>query len=107
MIVSPIFDSGLCIVGMVSSSWGDHARAASRFVAFDGKTGEVVWWAETPNLIRGIVERDSLACLGIDAEICQRPDHSDNDEPVHAEMQDFVSRAASPFLRRGAGSFIR
>ena len=52
-IVSPIFDSGLCIVGMVSGSWGDHARAASRFVAFDGKTGEVVWWADTPNPIRG------------------------------------------------------
>lgn len=52
-IVSPIFDSGLCIVGMVSSSWGDHARAATRYVAFDGKTGEVVWWADTPNPIKG------------------------------------------------------
>lgn len=52
-IVSPLFDSGLVIMGMVSSSWGDHARAASRFVAFDGKTGEVVWWTDTPNPIRG------------------------------------------------------
>ena len=52
-IVSPIFDSGLCIVGMVNSSWGDMARAASRFVAFDGKTGEVVWWADTPSPIKG------------------------------------------------------
>jgi len=41
---APIFDSGLVIVGMISSSWGDFARGANRFVAFDGKTGEVVWW---------------------------------------------------------------
>jgi outer membrane protein assembly factor BamB len=44
-IVSPIFDSGLVIVGMVNSSWGDQARGNNRFVAFDGKTGEVVWWS--------------------------------------------------------------
>jgi outer membrane protein assembly factor BamB len=43
-IPSPIFDSGLLIVGMISSSWGDFARGTNRFVAFDGKTGEVVWW---------------------------------------------------------------
>lgn len=43
---APIFDeeSGLLIVGMISSSWGDFARGTNRFVAFDGKTGEVVWW---------------------------------------------------------------
>jgi outer membrane protein assembly factor BamB len=52
-IVTPIFDSGFCIVGMVNSAWGDHARAASRFVAFDGKTGEIAWWADTPSPIRG------------------------------------------------------
>jgi len=53
-IVTPIFDSGLCIVGMVNSSWGDQARAANRFAAFDGKTGQLVWWADTaPNPIRG------------------------------------------------------
>ena len=31
---------------MVNSSWGDQARGGNRFVAFDGKTGQVVWWAE-------------------------------------------------------------
>ena len=51
--VSPIFDSGLCIVGFVNSSWGGQARPANRFVAFDGGTGEVVWWAETPYSISG------------------------------------------------------
>ena len=42
-VVSPIFDSGLVIVGMASSSWGDQARGLNRFIAFDGKTGKVVW----------------------------------------------------------------
>jgi outer membrane protein assembly factor BamB len=52
-IVSPIFDEGLVIVGMVNSSWGDHARGGNRFVAFDGGSGDIVWWAETPYPIRG------------------------------------------------------
>jgi outer membrane protein assembly factor BamB len=44
-IVSPTFDSGLVIVGIVNASWGDQARGAGRFVAFDAGTGEIVWWA--------------------------------------------------------------
>ena len=44
-IASPVFDSGLVIVGMVNGSWGDQARGHNRFVAFDGKTGEIVWWS--------------------------------------------------------------
>jgi outer membrane protein assembly factor BamB len=44
-IVSPIYDSGLVIVGVVNASWGDQARGNGRFVAFDAKTGEVVWWS--------------------------------------------------------------
>ena len=43
-IPGPVFDSGLVIVSMVCSPWGDFARGNNRFVAFDGKTGEVVWW---------------------------------------------------------------
>jgi outer membrane protein assembly factor BamB len=43
-IVSPIFDSGLVIMGMVNGSWGDQARGMNRFVAFDGRSGAVVWW---------------------------------------------------------------
>ncbi len=48
---APIFDeaTGLVIAPMVSSSWGDFARGANRFVAFDGKTGEVAWWNDTMN----------------------------------------------------------
>jgi outer membrane protein assembly factor BamB len=52
-IVTPVFDSGLCIVGMVNSSWGDLAKGANRFVALDGKSGQVAWWAEAPGAIKG------------------------------------------------------
>ncbi len=44
-IVTPIFDSGLVIVGMPNASWGDHARGLNRYVAFDGQTGQIVWWS--------------------------------------------------------------
>ena len=44
----PVFDSGLVIVGLAQGSWGNFARGANRFVAFDGATGKVVWWAEAP-----------------------------------------------------------
>ena len=44
-IASPIFDSGLVILGIVNGSWGDQARGSNRFLAVDGKTGEVVWWS--------------------------------------------------------------
>lgn len=52
-IVTPIFDSGYCIVGMVNSSWGDQAKGVNRFVALDGKNGEVAWWAESPVVLKG------------------------------------------------------
>ena len=44
----PIYDSGLVIVGMVNSSWGNYGIGGNRWVAFDSKTGKVVWWAEAP-----------------------------------------------------------
>ncbi|WP_439628139.1 outer membrane protein assembly factor BamB family protein [Gemmata sp.] len=53
-IVSPVFDSGLVIIGMVNGSWGDLARGLNRFVAFDAKTGEVVWWSTlSPDTLYG------------------------------------------------------
>jgi outer membrane protein assembly factor BamB len=45
-IVSPLFDSGLVICAIVNSSWGDMARGGNRFIAFDGKSGAVVWISE-------------------------------------------------------------
>jgi outer membrane protein assembly factor BamB len=46
-ITSPIIDGDLLIMSMVQASWGEFARGGVRFVAFDKKTGEVVWWAST------------------------------------------------------------
>lgn len=47
-VSSPLFDPecGLVVCGFLNSSWGDQGRGGSRFAAFDGKTGEVVWWRE-------------------------------------------------------------
>lgn len=50
-IVSPLCDSGLVILGLMNTSWGDFARPTNRFVAFDSKTGKVVWWADNTNTI--------------------------------------------------------
>jgi outer membrane protein assembly factor BamB len=46
----PLFDSGLVIVGLVNSSWGNQGVGGNRFFAFDGETGKMVWSAETPNI---------------------------------------------------------
>ena len=45
-IVSPTFDSGLVIVAIVNSSWGDMAKGSNRFLAFNGDTGAVEWIAD-------------------------------------------------------------
>ena len=45
-ITSPIVDEDLAILGMVNSSWGDQAKGANRYVAFNKRTGSVVWWSE-------------------------------------------------------------
>lgn len=52
-LASPICDGNLVIIGMVNAGWGDQARGANRYVAFDKKTGEVVWWTTFPGQIRG------------------------------------------------------
>lgn len=44
----PIFDSGLVIVGIINSSWGNHGIGTNRLYAFDGKTGEAQWIATVP-----------------------------------------------------------
>jgi outer membrane protein assembly factor BamB len=52
-ISNPIFDSGVVIAPIVSSGWGDQARGANRFIAFDGETGKVAWVGDTPYPISG------------------------------------------------------
>jgi hypothetical protein len=51
-VTSPIIDENLLIMGLVNSSWGELARGGNRFVAFDKKTGEVVWWSETGHQVK-------------------------------------------------------
>jgi outer membrane protein assembly factor BamB len=50
---SPIVDGDLVIMGMVNASWGDQARGGNRFVAFDKRNGNVVWWSQPSELLRG------------------------------------------------------
>jgi outer membrane protein assembly factor BamB len=41
--VSPIIDGDLVIASGVTFSWGSHSRGTHRFIAFDKRTGEIVW----------------------------------------------------------------
>ena len=41
--VSPIIDGDLVIGSGVTFSWGTHSRGTHRFIAFDKRTGEIVW----------------------------------------------------------------
>ena len=41
--VSPIIEDDMVIVSGITFSWGEHARGAHRFMAFDKKTGEAIW----------------------------------------------------------------
>lgn len=41
--VSPVVEGPLLIVSGITTGWGDQARAAHRFMAFDKKTGDYTW----------------------------------------------------------------
>jgi outer membrane protein assembly factor BamB len=43
-VVSPVVDGDLVIVGMLNADWGELTIGGNRFVAFDKRTGDVVWW---------------------------------------------------------------
>ncbi len=45
-VTSPTVHEDLVIVGMLNSSWGDHAKGNDRYFAFDKRTGAVVWISE-------------------------------------------------------------
>jgi outer membrane protein assembly factor BamB len=44
-ITSPIVDGDLVIISILNANWGDQARGGNRYVAFDKRTGKVVWWS--------------------------------------------------------------
>ena len=61
---SPIVDGDLVIISMLNSSWGEYARGGNRFVAFDKRTGAVIWWGET-----GFQPKDTYYSSPVVAEI--------------------------------------
>ncbi|MDO8632116.1 MAG: PQQ-like beta-propeller repeat protein, partial [Phycisphaerales bacterium] len=44
-LMTPIIDENRVIISFLSSSWGDQGVPRHRYVAFDKKTGGVLWWA--------------------------------------------------------------
>ena len=62
-ISAPLFDSGLVVIGIINSAWGDMARGANRYYAFDGKTGAVVWIADTGLPIRSTYQSNSVVAV--------------------------------------------
>jgi outer membrane protein assembly factor BamB len=42
-VTSPVVDGDLVILGMANAAWGQYATGGNRFMAFDKRTGEVVW----------------------------------------------------------------
>lgn len=46
-VTSPVLDGDLLIIGMNCAAWGEYGRGGCRFIAFDKKTGEVVWFSST------------------------------------------------------------
>jgi outer membrane protein assembly factor BamB len=41
--VSPVVEGPFVVVSGITSGWGEQARAAHRFMAFDKRTGDMVW----------------------------------------------------------------
>ncbi|HXG12023.1 MAG TPA: PQQ-binding-like beta-propeller repeat protein [Gemmataceae bacterium] len=51
-ITSPIIDGDLLLLGMINASWGEQAAGGNRFVAFNKRTGAVVWWSSTGHRVK-------------------------------------------------------
>ncbi len=43
---SPVVDGNLVVIGMNNSAWGNLAKGGNRFVAFDKRNGQVMWWSQ-------------------------------------------------------------
>ncbi|MEK7756149.1 MAG: PQQ-binding-like beta-propeller repeat protein, partial [Planctomycetota bacterium] len=41
----PIIDEDRVVISFMSSGWGDQAKPLHRYVAFDKKTGRIIWWS--------------------------------------------------------------
>ncbi|RIK67298.1 MAG: serine/threonine protein kinase [Planctomycetota bacterium] len=47
---TPVVDEERVIVSFLNTNWGNQARPAHRYVAFDKRTGDVLWWSEIPGV---------------------------------------------------------
>jgi len=43
-VTSPIVDEDKVIISIINSSWGENTVGATRMVAFDKRTGQIIWW---------------------------------------------------------------
>lgn len=59
-VTSPVVDGELVIISMISSNWGATGGGGVRFLAFDKKTGEIVWWNST-----GIRPSNTYRCVPV------------------------------------------
>lgn len=46
-LASPLVDEDKVIIGMANAAWGEYGRGGCRFIAFDKKNGQIVWWGST------------------------------------------------------------
>jgi outer membrane protein assembly factor BamB len=63
-ITSPIIDGDLLIMSLVNASWGEQTVGCTRLVAFDKRTGAVVWWGSANHRVQ-----DTFACVPVVAVI--------------------------------------
>ncbi|MBY0232378.1 MAG: PQQ-like beta-propeller repeat protein [Gemmataceae bacterium] len=62
-VVSPMIDEDKVIVGMPNASWGEHTIGNTRLVAFDKKTGKVVWWASGNHAVKNTYHSMPVAAV--------------------------------------------
>ncbi len=63
-IMSPIVFEDLLIMPMINANWGEQTVGGTRLVAFNKRTGEVVWWGWTGHRVM-----DTNACVPVVAKI--------------------------------------
>jgi outer membrane protein assembly factor BamB len=63
-VTSAVVDGDLVIISMLNASWGDQALGRTRFVAFNKRTGAVVWWGAST-----LAPKDTFFSVPVVAEI--------------------------------------
>jgi len=59
-VTSPVVEGNLVIISMISSNWGAQGGGGVRFLAFDKRSGELVWWSTT-----GIRPSNTYRCIPV------------------------------------------